>query len=197
MVKETVGSGITRRTRRTVQSTEPSEISEAFSRWNDRLKTLWGANESILHAAMERLAEIKSVTPSPVDDLDAHNAVFARDYETEGWYLHSISIEMRVAELAMKDGNPNEAVQAALKIGELLTELRFQELWEPAALAGAASLNGARQGAAQKRAAYAHRDAEIRAAYEDKLPAMGEVKAKRSVAKQFGLAVDRIRRIVK
>jgi len=139
-ITKSVGTGITARRKTELQfdpdlPDDAAELDKALLAMNARLETTWGSNLRILDAVRTRLAEIKAQTSSLQEDMDAHDAAF-RERESEGWYLHSIDIERRIADYAMAEGRPNEAVQSALLIGEYLTELRFKELWEHPAMVG-------------------------------------------------------------
>lgn len=196
-----VGTGITKRRkpRRRLEANNPADMSElvsAFRRLNERRLSTWGGNEAILDAARTRLGEIKVATPSPREDLDAYNAVFL-ERVTEGWYLQEIDLERAIAETAIGEDRPTEAVQCARRIGELLTEVRFKELWEPALIPGAKVLEGARLGGHIRAAAVATRHAAIRADYAERLERLADdQRAKNATAKAFDITRRQLNRIL-
>lgn len=200
IVKSTVGTGITSRKVAKIvydpnDDKDTNELRFAFEHRNKRLQTLWGANQAILDSARAELHIIK-IEAGRNDDLDRHNSFF-RERETKGWFLRSIDIERSVAELAMQQGNAFEAVQAALKIGELLAELRLKLLWEPAAVAGASTLEGAKLGGQIRAAQFANRHAAIVADYNERLARLrSSGRAKEGTAKHFEISRRQLNRIL-
>lgn len=95
----------------------------------------WGGYADVIAFARERLEQVKAAAPPIFDDLEGYNSFFVERH-SEGWYVESVVIEANIAEKAVAQGRPWEAVACAMRIGELLTEARMKRLWEPAALTG-------------------------------------------------------------
>lgn len=133
-----VGSGITRREKVVPLPLDVEHVEMIINAFQQRSRTLnmpWGENKHLIDRARKKLKEVLAEAPSNMDDLDGHNAFF-KERETVGWYVHSIDIAAKIAEKAVDEGRPWEAVSMGMEIGDLFAEMRFKELWEGFALKG-------------------------------------------------------------
>jgi hypothetical protein len=130
-----VGTGITKRIKADRVPANAASMRAFFQRHNKRIVEPWGGMAYVVKQAQTRLDVITSRLPDPTEDPRAYNAAFV-ERDTEAWYLKSIGIEARIADAAISEGRPWEAVACAMRIGELVTELRFKKLWEEPALYG-------------------------------------------------------------
>jgi hypothetical protein len=162
-----VGNGITERTKPDMVPATPENMLAFLRGINRKIHEPWGGYADIIAFARRRLAQIKAEAPSNYADLEGHNAHFV-ERVSEGWYVQSIDLEARVAERAIADGRPWEACACSMRIGELLTELRMKQLWEPDALRGRKIAQSA---ALTRKGEQAARVAEV-----DRLVAAGELK---------------------
>ncbi len=130
-----VGDGITERLKPDMVPATPENMLAYFRSVNATFQAEWGGYGDVIQRVRNRLQQIKNAAPSIFEDLEGYNRLFV-ERETEGWYLDEIAAEATIAELALAEERPWQAVACGMRIGELLTELRMKELWEPAALAG-------------------------------------------------------------
>ena len=145
-----VGSGITERGKRAMAPATPETLISFLRGISETISEPWGGQGPLIESARERLQEIKAEAPSIFDDLEGHNSYFV-ERATLGWYLQAIDAEAHVIEEAVAEGRPWQAVACAMQIGELVTELRMKQLWEPHALRGQDALEATRRGGASTR----------------------------------------------
>lgn len=151
----TIGSGITRRTR-VYRLLDPNTdvgaetFALAMRERNEVLYKPWAEKRRLIDRARTRLSELEKLMPSAVDDLEAFNDHY-RERDSELWYLWQIDVCASVAETAVQEGRPWEAVEQAMLIGEYLTELRIKSLWDEFAMAGKKAKDSSALGAEMRR----------------------------------------------
>lgn len=134
----TIGSGITKREKALPLEAKPEnrqEIIDSFDRFHENMRRPWAGQKPLIDEARRRLSEIEAEAPSIMEDLDGFNDHF-KPHESPGWYFQQIDACATIAEGAVAQGRPWEAVFRALQIGHHLAELEFKELWEFQALKG-------------------------------------------------------------
>ena len=196
-----VGTGITARTQRTVEFdfVDPGDfdmLRAHFNAFNQSLFTPWGVNAFLIETVRAELARIEASAPDPRENLKGYNTYF-KEHESKGWYLKDIVTSAAIAESAVEEGRPWEAVTHAMLIGQRLAELRLKMKWEPAALTGQSSIEGARYGVRQRKAKYADRDVKLRAFYSARAEDRNHSAALRATMREFDLSDNSVRRILR
>lgn len=153
--RSTIGSGITRRrqvySRLDLNTDVGAEtFASAMRERNEELYKPWAGKRRLIDRARARLSELEKSLPRAVDDLEAFNTHY-RERDSELWYLWQIDICASVAEAAIQEGRPWEAVEQAMLIGEYLTELRIKSLWDEFAMAGKKAKDSSAFGAEMRR----------------------------------------------
>lgn len=200
-ITETVGDGITERKRKKASFQVPlteadmAELCHAQDRYNEIVNRPWRFDADIIKAVRRDLAAAKLASP---DNSGGTNDAFIERVSVP-WYLGEIDFEARVVELAIANGNPWEAVTSAIRIGDLLAELRIKELWGKDAIRGRKSVtDGKKGGDDQGRLADVRaRHQQLREAYNARLErGIDEPVARRHAANEIGYSYRNASRIL-
>lgn len=129
-----VGSGVSRRcfAKRYVDPLSEDglkALSAEIRKRNRELFQPWSGQHKVIQGARDRLRELEGSVPIITDNLDGWLAEY-QERESEFWYLWQVDVCALVAELAVDQGRPWEAVEQGMLIGEYLTELRTKKLWD-------------------------------------------------------------------
>ncbi len=137
---EIQGEGITQRTihkkKYRLESLEENEkLATELSEAIEKVKQPWRGKQYWVEKIRRRAAELEEKAPKWEDDPNGHNEYFAAR-DKEAWYFREMARLTRQIEREVQDCRAWDAVSSALQLGELITELRFKNDWEPAAIFG-------------------------------------------------------------
>jgi hypothetical protein len=183
---KTVGSGITAQTvHRDVFDLSDREDLLAVKTWFEtlgaRLNQPWGAHSELIARARELFAKIEAELAGC--DNAARQTTY-KERDTPEWYIKEIVKTARAVELAAEAGLAWEAANHAIRIGELLAELRFKE-WDLDLLYGHKTRSKVIEGARSRR----RQSAEVRRDKVNEYEAKGlsRSRAITLAAKKFGV----------
>lgn len=138
-VTRSIGTGLSERTSQAFDLSRSSqgEFDKFADEVNAAAERPWRWHAGAIAAARRAYQDARAAEPDIFTDLTAYNAYYC-ERATQAWYLKEIAARATAAEAAIERGDPWEAVQDAMHIGELFSELRlkFGSDWERAALIG-------------------------------------------------------------
>ena len=140
----TTGSGITKHTETitVLDLTEPptkAERAELVAKINAAAaRPLWDKH-SLVAQCRGALERIKATLPPEHEDCDF------RPHEDFGWYYARLILLDKLVQRDVAKGDAAMAAYNAAEFGSLLSELQIKLVWEPDAIAGRASRDGAKR----------------------------------------------------
>lgn len=193
----TKGAGITRHqqavtvfdTKRGLTQDEADELIGAIRAAGAR--PLWD-KEKIVEDARRRLAAVKEALPADHDDMDF------LPHDDFGWYYCELIKLDRIVRSAIAAGDAGRAALFAEDFGTVHRELQIKEVWEPDALAGRASREGAHRGPPAKASsqAIAAKHEQLLAEYAIRRLRMDDVPARQHAARAAGYSEKQAKRII-
>lgn len=201
---ETSGDGITeRKITKNAYGFESFDDNEALKdeleTMLDKMKQPWRGKIDWVEKIRFRALELAALAPDWDENPEFYNEYFAAR-RTEAWYFCEMARLTKQIELEIKSGLGWDAVSSAMQLGELATEWRFKNDWEPAALFGDEQMG------ARKRGGESHRKypPELIASFIENLldPANGGGARSKSeavsvAAKNFGISSSSVYRMLK
>lgn len=149
-----VGSGITERVqwREELQAVgEEARLEEFFESINAAFSRPWGRHAEIIRGVREMEVSARAEAPSRTADEGRLWADYWRERVTFAWYISTAVEKADDVERFLATGESWAAIDAAVDLGELLTELQMKQLWEGHALYGQRTADERARGAREVR----------------------------------------------